>query len=120
MLILFNGLFPAFGSFVSGLPGIYLLAGAMICLGLLTWGLLRLRPWAWWGSLGYFAALTTSSVVTLAQSSTQDLLQAANLPPKELEFLRELRISGPHIAVLVALPLLTTLGLLVFNKRHFR
>jgi hypothetical protein len=120
MLILFNGLFPAFGSFVSGLPGTYLLDGAMICLGILTWGRLRLRAWAWWGSLGYFAALTASSVVTLARSSTQDLLQAANLPPKELEFLRGLQIGGVHIAALVALPLLATLGLLVFNKRHFK
>ena len=120
MLILFNGLFPAFGSFVSGLPGIYLLDGAMICLALLTWGLVRMRPWAWWGSTSYFTALTASSVVTLAQSSTQDLLRAANLPPKELEFLGGLQIGGVHIAVLVALPLLATLGLLLFNKRHFK
>jgi hypothetical protein len=119
-LILFNGLFPAFGSFVSGLQGIYLLDAAMMSLALLTWGLLRLKPWAWWGSLGYFTALTASSVLTLARSSTQDLLYAANLPPKELEFLGGLQIVGAHIAVLVALPLLATLGLLAFAKRHFQ
>ena len=56
----------------------------------------------------------------LAASSTQDLLHAASLPPRELEFLGGLQIGGVHIAVLVALPLLATLVLLVFNKRHFR
>jgi len=118
-LVLFNGLFPAFGTFVSGLEGICLLDAAMMCLALLSWGLLRLRSWAWWGSLLYFVALGSSSVITLARHNTKDLLFALNLPARELEFLGGLKVSGMHLAGLVAIPLLAMLGLLVRSRRHF-
>jgi hypothetical protein len=70
--------------------------------------------------LAYFTGLAASSVMTLVRFDTQGLLQVMNLPPRELEFLHGLQIAGPHVAVLVALPLLAMLGLLVFSKRHFR
>ncbi len=51
ILILFNGMFPVFGVFRFGLQGIVLLDIVIACLVCILWGTLRLRPWAWWGSV---------------------------------------------------------------------
>lgn len=45
--ILFNGIFPVFGVFVYEFEGILLIDIAILGVGALLWGLLRLQTWAW-------------------------------------------------------------------------
>ena len=74
ILILFNGIFPVFGTFLYGIEGIVLLDIAILCLSFLVWGLLRLKLWAWRGTvfaLGIFAA---STIITFVNSSYSTIL----------------------------------------------
>ena len=118
--ILFNGIFPLFGRFVVGLHGILFLDLAIACLIWLTWGTIRQRTWAWWGSLVYLALMTISSFLTLLKSRYSDLLSMMQFPPTEIEFLDGIPVQGYHFAVLIGLPLLITLGVLILAKRHFK
>jgi multisubunit Na+/H+ antiporter MnhE subunit len=117
--ILFNGIFPLFGRFSSGLQGIYLLALSIACLICLAWGTLVQRAWAWWGSLIYFGLMACSSILTLATSRYADILSNLNFPPREMEILDGLPFQGFHFAALIGVPLLLTLGLIFLSKRHF-
>jgi hypothetical protein len=117
--ILFNGMFPLFGTWILDLQGILLLDASIACLALLTWGVLKLRTWAWWGSLTYFGLMTLSSIVTLATSSYADILSCANFPPTEMGFLAGLPFQGFHFAMFIGIPLFVTLGVIILSKRHF-
>jgi hypothetical protein len=118
--ILFNGLFPLFGRFLSGMQGILYLDLSIACLIFLAWGTIRRRAWAWWGSLLYFGLLTSSLILTLVRSSYADILSIVQFPPTEMQFLGGLPVQGYHFAALAGLPLLLTLGAIVLARRHFK
>jgi len=118
--ILFNGLFPLMGRFASGLQGIILLDLSIAVLVCLTWATFSRRIWAWWGSLIYSALMTSSLLLTLVQSTYADILRVIRLPPKEMEILRGLPIQGYHLAILVGVPLIITLGVIVWARPYFR
>lgn len=117
--ILFNGLFPFFGVFLSGLQGIVALDVAIYCLVGLIWGIVKQQTWAWWGSLAYFTLLTFSVLFTFSKSSYRDILSSLNLPAMEMEILQRLPFEGFHFAAFVGIPLLMTLGVIVLSKRYF-
>ncbi len=120
LLILFNGLFPVFGILLNDIPGILVIDLSILWLVCLIWGLLRLKIWAWWGSVVYFALLACSMILTLSVSSLSDILSATRLAPFEMGILQDVPLAGVHLAPLVGIPLLLTLGLIVFARRYFK
>jgi hypothetical protein len=118
-LIFFNGVFPLFGTWATGLQGIILLDISILCLVGLTWGTLGLRKWAWWGGLLFFGLVSVSWIVTLVNSSWSDILAALDFPPREMEFLGGLPVQGYHFAVLAGIPLVLTLGAIIRARRCF-
>jgi len=118
-MVLFQGAFPLFGLLVTGLPGFVLIAVAMACLALLIWGTLQRQLWAWWGGLACFALAIISLPWTFARLSWTEILASQAFAPLEIEALSGIPISGWHIAVFFAPPLLATLGLLLASRRHF-
>jgi hypothetical protein len=117
--ILFNGLLPLFGRFVTGLPGIVGLDLAILLLVLLAWGTFRQDAWAWWGSLVYWGAMTLSVAITFASTGYLELLAIANFPERELQFLDGIPLRGYHLALFFGLPLLATVGVIAASRRHF-
>ncbi len=119
ILILFRGIFPLYGSWLVNLEGIVAITVAILSLLWLTWGLFRLRTWAWWGSLVYLSWMATAWLLTLSMSSYAHILSLLDFPPTEMQALRGLPFQGVHFALLVGIPLILTLGVLVRSKRHF-
>jgi hypothetical protein len=117
--ILLNGLYPLFGTFLSGLPGIAALDLSILALGFLTWGTFEQRAWAWWGGLAYWGLLAVSTAISFAVSSYPELLAILDFPPRELEFLDGVPLQGIHLTAFFALPMLILLGYLVASRRHF-
>jgi hypothetical protein len=117
--IFFNGIFPFFGLLLVDLAGIFMIDVSIFCLAGLTWGLLKLKPWAWWGALVYLSLLTVSLILTFSRYSLSDILARMRFPPTEMEILQGLPFHGFHLALLLGMPLLIALGLLLFSKRHF-
>lgn len=118
--ILFNGLFPVFGTWLTGLPGIIALTVAIALTVVLVWGVLKRRRWAWWTSLATTVVMGATVVVTFSVTSYAELLALARFPPRELEFLDGVPLRGYHLAVFFGLPLLGTLGVIIAARRHFR
>lgn len=120
VLILFNGVFPFFHVLIFELRGIELIGLSVLILVGLIWGLLRLRCWAWWGSLVYWGYLTFSTISALSRYSLAGLLARMKFAPTEMDILDGIPIHGAHLAVLAGIPLLVTLGLLAYSRRYFR
>jgi hypothetical protein len=114
--VLLNGVFPLFGRFVYGLPGALLLDFLAWSLVTLAWGAVRRWRWAWWGALALCAALAVSVIWSFWATSYFELLAGMQIPSAELEFLDGVPAQGWHFALFLGLPLLATLGLVVFAR----
>jgi hypothetical protein len=117
--IFFRGIFPLFGTFLFDLDGISLLTASILGLGLLIWGTLRRRPWAWWAALIYFLLLTISTVLTFASTTYAHLLAGLRFPPTEVDILQGVPLQGWHLALFFGLPLTLTLVAILRARRHF-
>ena len=117
--IFFNGIFPLFGVLLFDLEGIFLIDASIVCLALLLWGTARSKAWAWWGSVAFFSLLTSSLISTLLRSSLSDILSGMRFAPIEMEALQGIPLQGFHLAVFFGLPLVGTLGLILFSRRYF-
>ena len=78
-----------------------------------------MRLWAWWGSLLYWGLLTFSSMAALSRSSLAAILSGMKFASLEMEALGGVPLHGAHLAVLVGIPLLVTLGLIAYSRRFF-
>jgi hypothetical protein len=117
--IFFNGIFPLFGLLLFDLEGFFLIDVSIVCLALLLWGTARLKAWAWWGSVAYFSLLTSSLISTLLRSNLSDILSGMRFAPTEMAALQGVPLQGFHLAVFFGLPLVVTLGLILFSRRYF-
>lgn len=117
--IFFNGIFPFFGILLFGMEGFFLIDVSIMLLALLIWGTVKSKVWAWWGSVAYFGLLTSSLLLTFLRSSLSDILAGMKFAPTEIEALQGVPLQGFHLAVFFGMPLVVTLGLILFSRRCF-
>lgn len=119
LLLLLRGVFPFFGVLLSDIPGFIAIDALVLVLIALIWGLALARPWAWWGSLATFALLAVSALLTLPRYSLREVMATMRLPDSEIAMLSGLPFLDSPITLPVLLPLLVTLGAIVFAGRAF-
>jgi hypothetical protein len=117
--IFFNGIFPLFGVWFTGLEGILLIEICIFGLVFLSWGIIRSKKWAWWGFFVYFGTLTFTVIMTFLKTSYLEWLSLFNFPLTEMEILQRMPLQGHHLAIIFWLPLLLTIGVIVLVKPHF-
>jgi hypothetical protein len=118
--IFFNGIFPLFDVLMFDLQGIFLADLSIMLLVCLIWGTLKLKAWAWWGSLAYFSFLTFSSVLAFSKNGFSDIYTRMNFAPIEIESFQKIPFQDFRFTALVGIPLFLTLGMIIYSKRHFR
>jgi hypothetical protein len=120
LAIFFQGLFPMFGQILLGRPSAYIIALCILILGVLMYGTLQLKKWAWWGSLAYLTPLTISTVMSFAGRRVYDIILMMNVPAYEMKLIDNMAVFKEYPLVgLFAAPLFLTLGLLVYSRRYF-
>lgn len=119
LLILFNGVFPVFVGWLSGLPGILVLDVLILALGILLWGTWQRRLWAWRGQLVYFGIMAVLWIGALARTRWDELLRLLSFPVYEVKILENMPLHGGHLAVLVGVPLILTLTTLIQARACF-
>lgn len=120
LLILFNGIFPVFGVFIFGLPGIVLIDISIACLLCLAWGTLHQKRWAWWGAVVLWGSFTISLWITFINTSYAAMLSGLEFPAREIDMLDGLPFQGFHFALLAGIPCLITWILAISSKRFFK
>jgi hypothetical protein len=120
MALFFQSIFPMFGRIMLGRPPVYIISLCILILGILIYGTVQLKTWAWWASLVYLSLLTISSIMTFTQVGFYDIMLLMKLPAFEMYFLDALTLLHDYYLVgLIAIPLLIALGLLTYSKRYF-
>jgi len=119
MAILFRGTFPVFGVLLTDLPGILAIDASFVVLAVIIWGTFKRQTWAWWGALAYYGIMTLSTIWTFARLTWVDILSVMRFAPTETEALGGIPAHGLHIAAFVGLPLLATLGWILYSRRFF-
>jgi len=119
MPLLFNGIFPFFGKFHTGLQGVYIIDFAIIILALLTWGVITKKIWAWWGSILYFLLMTISSTMTFLRNSPDTIFSFQKFAPMEQDIVKNVPIQSVHFLLFFTTPLVITLIILIISKPHF-
>jgi hypothetical protein len=118
--IFFQGLFPMFGQIMLGRPAAYIVALCILILGILIYGTIQLKKWAWWSSLVYVSLLTVSSVMSFSRHRFYDIIMMMDLPAYEMELIDKMVVLHDyHLVGLFAAPLLIALGLVIYSKRYF-
>ena len=118
-LSFFNGIFPFFHVFFVGLAGFGLIIVSVIWVAILIWGTIKRKLWAWWGALFYFGLLTISSILALARYSWADLLSLMKFTDTELKAFGGMPFHGIHLIPVFGIPLLLTLAVIIYSKKHF-
>jgi len=119
--IFFQGMFPMFGQIWLGRPAAYAIALCVVILGILIYGTVQLKKWAWWGGWISLALLSISTLLSFAGRSIYDLILMMNLPAYEMEYLnRMILFHNVPLAGLLVPPLLLTLGLILYSRKYFR
>ena len=117
--IFFNGIFPLFGSWQNGMTGIIMIDLSFLLLLGLIFGWLRLRRWAWWGTLGYYCLLGVSYLGTLIASSWEEILSALNLPAYEWGFLQGMPLHGGYLTLIAGPPFIITIIRIIQSRSFF-
>ena len=118
--IFLQAMFPMFGQIGLERQSVYVISLCILVLGILVYGVIRLRMWAWWGSVAYWALLAVSSTMTFARYSFRDIVLLMDIPASELVVFDELVLVHDYRFVgVLAPPLLIALGLVVCSRRHF-
>jgi hypothetical protein len=117
--LLFNGLFPLFGTLQGGMAGFYLVDLSVLALALLLWGTWEQRAWALWGSAAYYGVLAVAWIVTFARTPYAALLAWLKLPPTEIKILSGIPLRGWEIGAFVGLPMLVCAGVALGCRRWF-
>ena len=120
MLIFLQGLMPVFGALMLGRRAVHILSFCILLLGILLYGVVKLRQWAWWGTLGYFFVIALSTAMTLSQYSFYEIVGYMAVPVYEMEIIDKLTfIHDLELVGIVVVPMFVVLILLLYTKRYF-
>jgi len=119
--IFFQGIFPMFGQLWFGRQPVYLITICILSIGILMYGIIQLKAWAWWGTLLAVAALAISTISSFSKYPLYQIVLMMKLPEYEISLFNQIPIVHDyHLVNLLAPPLLVTLVLLIHSTKYFR
>ena len=117
--MLFNGLFPLFTRFLSGLQGLQALGLSALLMAFLAWGVLARNMWAWWGALAFLGFLLLSAVAAFMTTTPASIWALTHFAPLEMEIAQNMPLQGYMLALFAGGPVLVTWILLATSRRFF-
>jgi hypothetical protein len=106
LLVLYNCLFPVFGSLKTGKDGLCFIILNIIILLAIIIGTLRRNVVLSWISILYYGALSISILFTFMNMNFISLLAYLDFPDYEYNFLKGIPINGIHIIAITTIPLI--------------
>jgi len=119
IFLLYRGIFPFFGQWLTDLKGVIVISLSILFFVVLIIGILNNKSWSWWASFFYFIFFTASSIITLSLSDFSDIVTLLHFPATEAKMLVNIPLKGYHLSMIFGTPLVATLGVIIFSKKHF-
>ena len=119
VLLLFKGIFPFWGQWIIGLKGTILISLSILFLTALIIGTFNKKLWSWWASFLYFIFFIASSILTLLSSDFSEIVTLLEFPSTETKALINIPLKGFHLSVIFVIPIIITLGIIIFSRKYF-
>ncbi len=113
-----NGVVPFGCVFLSGLGGYTLAATAILGLSFVALGLFNQRRWAWFGGMACFTTMAMDFPLAFLCSGSTEFLRQLGVSDLDVSLV-ELQFPSAQIALFLALPTVSALFTLLFNRRYF-
>jgi hypothetical protein len=114
------GLFPLFGTLLTGLPGALVLLVLIAILAYLARETYRIKMIAWWGTLAVIGVWSVSATVTFARVGLMEMYEKIGMPEEQLAMIRQMGIDDKMpMALSVGIFAAAYLGYLLFVRQYF-
>jgi hypothetical protein len=121
MPLVYNGVLPCFGILLSGLPGTLVYLVIALLWVYLAWAWYRLKPMAWWITVGVLLLFTISNVVTFTRVDFMDMYRLMGYPPEQIAMIERYNfLTSKTMVWWSAGFMLPLIGYLIWVKRFFR
>jgi hypothetical protein len=117
--LLFNGLFPIYNRFISGLNGYLLIDGCILIFAILAWGVFKQKKLAWYGSVIFLVFMITSSASAFLKIPPAEIFVLTNFAELEREAIKNIPLQGFHLALFFVTPLVICVILTLVSGKHF-
>ena len=117
--MMLNGLFPWFGTLLSGKAGLSAYGPLTLASITILWALVTRRPWGWWSAMVGLGVWALSNGLTFARYTLADILDLMVLPATELDMLQGVPFLHQPVALLCCLPPLVLMLVLVLGRRNY-
>jgi hypothetical protein len=119
--IFLQAAFPLFGQLLLGRQMVYVIAACILILGVLMFGVIRLKIWAWWGTALFTGLLAVSALMTFSKVNLVEIIQMMDLPAYERAFLSEFQLlQNLNLIGLVVVPLFALTTLVLKSRKYFK
>lgn len=117
--LMFRGIFPFWGRFLLNLEGMFLIDISLWILGILWFGIVKRKLWAWWGSIAYFLLLFVNSMITFLKVPYSQILSLLSFPDYEMKILQGIPLNRYHLMAAFGLPMMLTIIAIAISRKHF-
>ncbi|HEV2841201.1 MAG TPA: hypothetical protein VGW39_07760 [Chthoniobacterales bacterium] len=117
----YRGVFPLFGTFVSGAMGsvIYVVFAGFWAYA--AWALYRLDSRGWWIAFAGLCLVAVSSFITYSRHDVSELYRLMGTPEEQIEQIQKFSfLKGKAMAWMMLIGMAPFLGYLVYVRKFFR
>jgi len=119
MPVLYHGVAPFFGMFLSGLPGSLLCLAAAALWAYCAWRLYKMDVRGWWLILIAMLVWTVSSMMTYMRHDMLEMYQLMGYPQAQIDQMQKLGVfSGNSMGWIMLLGMVPFLGYMLFVKKY--
>jgi hypothetical protein len=119
VLLLFRGIFPLFGHWLTGLKSIAIISLSILLFVMLIIGTINRKIWSWWVSMIYYFFFIPSLIITFLVTDFSESVMQLNLPELETNALINIPLKGYHLSGIFGIPLIITFIVIFFSKKYF-
>lgn len=119
ILIFYQGIFPMFGNFLTGLSGITIYGFLILIIILLIYGLIKKVYISWLVSIILISILTASSIITLISHDYTEIIELLKLPKLENDIFLKFPLKSIYLLIPILYILITSLIIIIRSKKYF-
>ncbi|HEY3901515.1 MAG TPA: hypothetical protein VGM54_23090 [Chthoniobacter sp.] len=120
MPICYRGVFPAFGTFISGPLGSALYVVIAIIWGYAAWAFYKLNRLGWWVILFALILFSISAFLTYSRHDLMELYTLMGYPQAQIDLIQKYRfMSGQTMAWITLGGMIPFVGYLLYIRRFF-
>jgi hypothetical protein len=119
IMIFYEGLFPLFGTFLTGIKGIVAYSLSVLLMILLIYGLVKREFWSWIISICFFSLFALSSLITILNYRYTEIIELLDFPKLENDIFLKLPLKSFYLLMPAAYIFLITILIIIMVKKFF-